>query len=155
MQPRLERLEPLLGNPLFESILWGHEYDLSRLDAGLRSRIETGHFKRLVFYGMGCSSVVSDIMKGFFKVEGIPLQVEVINDYDMEWFVNKDVMQDDRTLTIIVCYSGWSVEPCLFYDRMKELTGNKNLIVLSGGGKIADMCKSDNSSLIQYKLRHA
>jgi glucose/mannose-6-phosphate isomerase len=36
MQPRLERLQPMLGNPLFESILWGHEYDLSRLNTDLR-----------------------------------------------------------------------------------------------------------------------
>ena len=29
MQPRLERLSHLIGTPLFESIMWGHEYDLS------------------------------------------------------------------------------------------------------------------------------
>ena len=73
MQPRLERLQPMLGNPLFESILWGHEYDLSGLNNDLRERIESGQFKRLVFYGMGCSSVVSDIVKGFFLNQKIPL----------------------------------------------------------------------------------
>ncbi len=155
MQPRLERLEPMLGNPLFESLLWGHEYDLSGLDESLRERIASGQFKRIVFYGMGCSSVVSDIVKGFFLSERIPVQVQVINDYDLEWFVDQEVMKDPSTLTIIVCYSGWSVEPCLFYDTMREMTGNQNLIVLTGGGKIAGLCREHGSSLIQYKLRHA
>ncbi len=155
MQPRLERLEPMLGNPLFESLLWGHEYDLSGLDESLRERIASGQFKRIVFYGMGCSSVVSDIVKGFFLSERIPVQVQVVNDYDLEWFVDREVMKDPSTLTIIVCYSGWSVEPCLFYDTMREMTGNQNLIVLTGGGKIAGLCREHGSSLIQYKLRHA
>ncbi|GLV78362.1 hypothetical protein Shyhy02_63620 [Streptomyces hygroscopicus subsp. hygroscopicus] len=155
VQPRLERLEPMLGNPLFESLLWGHEYDLSGLDESLRERIASGQFKRIVFYGMGCSSVVSDIVKGFFLSERIPVQVQVINDYDLEWFVDREVMKDPSTLTIIVCYSGWSVEPCLFYDTMREMTGNQNLIVLTGGGKIAGLCREHGSSLVQYKLRHA
>ncbi|PCD32667.1 hypothetical protein AU210_008913 [Fusarium oxysporum f. sp. radicis-cucumerinum] len=155
MQPRLERLQPMLGNPLFESILWGHEYDLSRLNTDLRQRIESGQFKRLVFYGMGCSSVVSDIVKGFFLNEKIPLHVQVINDYDLDWFVDRNVMKDPTTLAIIVCYSGWSVEPCLFFETMREMTGNKNLIVLSGGGKIAHLCEEHNTSTILYKLRHA
>jgi glucose/mannose-6-phosphate isomerase len=155
MQPRLQRLEEMLGNPLFESVLWGHEYDLDGLDSDLRARIESGRFKRIVFYGMGCSSVVSDIVKGFFLSEGIPIQVQVVNDYETDWFVDREVLRDDTTLTIIVCYSGWSVEPCLFYDQMRELTGNRNLIVLSGGGKIANLCREHGSSLIQYKLRHA
>jgi glucose/mannose-6-phosphate isomerase len=155
MQGRLERLEGMLGDPLFESILWGHEYDLGGLDDGLRKRIESGQFKRIVFYGMGCSSVVSDIVKGFFLTEDIPIRVDVVNDYDLEWFVDPDVLKDDTTLTVIVCYSGWSVEPCLFFDRMREMTGNRNLVVLSGGGKIASLCEEHNTSLIQYKLRHA
>lgn len=155
MQPRLERLEPMLGDPLFESILWGHEYDLNGLDNGLRTRIESKQFKRIVFYGMGCSSVVSDIVKGFFLTERIPIHVQVINDYDLDWFIDRNTMKDDSTLTIIVCYSGWSVEPCLFFETMREMTGNKNLIVLSGGGKIASLCKEHGTSLIQYKLRHA
>lgn len=155
VQGRLERLTEMLGDPLFESILWGREYDMSALDEGLRQKIRQGQFNRIVFYGMGCSSVVSDIVKGFFLEEGIPIRVDVINDYDLDWFIDPAVMNDDRTLTIIVCYSGWSVEPCLFFDKMRELTGNRNLIVLSGGGKIASLAREHGTSLIQYRLRHA
>lgn len=155
MQPRLARLEEMLGDPLFESILWGHEYDLSRLDPELRHRIESGAFRKIVFYGMGCSSVVSDIVKGFFLSEDIPIEVQVINDYDLEWFTSRQVMNDENTLTIIVCYSGWSVEPCLFFETMRNWTDNRNLIVLTGGGRIAGLCAEHGTSLIQYKMRHA
>lgn len=155
MQGRLERLSPMLGDTLFDSILAGHEYDMSLLNEGLRERIASGRFNRIVFYGMGCSSVVSDIVKGFFLKEGIPIHVDVVNDYDFEWFVNPRNLADERTLTIIVCYSGWSVEPCLFYEKMRRLTGNKNLVVLSGGGKIASLCQEQGTSLILYKLRYA
>jgi glucose/mannose-6-phosphate isomerase len=120
MQPRLHRLEKLIGTPLFESILWGHEYDLSGLNNDLRSRIETQQFRRIVFYGMGCSSVVSDIVKGFFKNQGIPVHVDVINDYDVSWFMDEQALRDEKTLTIIVCYSGWSREPIMFYQKMKS-----------------------------------
>jgi glucose/mannose-6-phosphate isomerase len=155
MQPRLARLQELLGDPLFESLLWGHEYDLSGLDPDLASRISAGQFSRIVFYGMGCSSVVSDIVKGFFLHERTPIRVEVVNDYDYQWFIDPDVLRDDATLAIIVCYSGWSVEPCLFHDRLAELTGNRNTLVLSGGGRIAEVCREHGTSLVQYKLRQA
>lgn len=155
MQPRLERLSMVIGTPLFESLLWGHEYSLDFLNEDLQKRVESGQFNRLVFYGMGCSSVVSDVVKGFFKSEKVPIHVDVINDYDLSWFVDENILKSDQTLTIIVCYSGWSREPILFYEKMMTLTKNKNLIVLSGGGKIADICKEDGSSLILYKLRHA
>jgi glucose/mannose-6-phosphate isomerase len=104
----------MLGDPLFESRLWGHEYDLGAMDDGLRTRNKSQQFKRIVCYGMGCSSVVSDIVKGFFLNEGIPIHVQVINDYDLDWFIDREAIKDDSTL-IIVCYSGRSVEPCLFF----------------------------------------
>lgn len=155
MQPRILRLQNLLGHGLFDSILWGSEYDLKGMDPSLQARIQAKHFDRIVFYGMGCSSVVSDVVKGFFKTEKIPLHVDVVNDYEVEWFIDEEVLKNDKTLVIIVCYSGWSVEPCLFYDRMNALTGCKNLMVLSAGGKIAQMCERDSTSVVLYKMRHA
>jgi glucose/mannose-6-phosphate isomerase len=155
MQPRLTRLAPLLGEPLFDSILWGHEYSLEHLQPSLESELRHGRFRRIVFYGMGCSSVVSDVMKGFLRAEGLPYQVDVINDYHSEWFIDDSVLQDPGTLIIIVCYSGWSVEPCLFFDRVGALGAHHRLMVLSGGGKIAAMCRESHVSLVQYRLRHA
>ncbi|MXW85786.1 MAG: hypothetical protein F4Z55_07685 [Boseongicola sp. SB0667_bin_21] len=155
MQPRVARLSEFLGAPLFESTLWGHEYKLDALDPDLRQRIERQSFRKFVFYGMGCSSVVSDIVKGFFLETGVGIDVEVVNDYDTEWFVPDQTLAAEDTLVFIVCYSGWSVEPCLFYEKMKTLNGAKNLIVLTGGGKISKLAKDDGNSVIEYQLRHA
>ena len=131
MQDRVSRLESLLGENLFDSVLWGHEYDMSMFNEELKIKISSGAFRRIVFYGMGCSSVVSDVMKGFFKSEKIPIKVDVVNDYDTEWFIDDSVLQSDGTLSVIVCYSGWSVEPCLFYDKMMRINKCRNLMVLS------------------------
>jgi len=155
MQPRVERLSRIMGAPIFESTLWGHQYTLDNLDKKLAAQIRAGHFDKFVFYGMGCSSVVSDIVKGFFITHHVPIDVEVVNDYDAEWFVTDADLTRKNTLVFIVCYSGWSVEPCLFYERMKRLNGARNLVVLSGGGRIAHMAKADGNSVIEYKLKHA
>lgn len=155
LQPRVARLAKIIGSPIFESTLWGHQYSLDHLDKRLAERIRAGEFSKFIFYGMGCSSVVSDIVKGFFLTHGVGIDVEVVNDYDTEWFVpDRDLVAPD-TLVFIVCYSGWSVEPCLFYERMKRLNGARNLIVLSGGGRIAKLAKDDGNSVIEYKLHHA
>lgn len=144
-----------MGAPIFESTLWGHEYTLDNLNEGLAAKIRAGNFKKFIFYGMGCSSVVSDIVKGFFITHHVDIDVDVVNDYDTEWFVrDKDLSKED-TLVFIVCYSGWSVEPCLFYERMKRLNGARNLVVLSGGGRIAKMAREDGNSVIEYRLKSA
>jgi len=155
MQPRVARLAGIIGNPIFESTLWGHQYSLEHLDKKLAARIRAKEFSKFIFYGMGCSSVVSDIVKGFFLTHGVGIDVEVVNDYDAEWFVADQDLVSKNTLVFIVCYSGWSVEPCLFYDRMKKLNGARNLVVLSGGGRIAKLAKDDGNSVIEYKLNHA
>ena len=155
MQPRVERLSKIIGDPIFESTLWGHEYTLDNLNKKLADQVKSGHFDKFIFYGMGCSSVVSDLVKGFFITHQILIDVEVVNDYDTEWFVTDKDLSRDKTLVFIVCYSGWSVEPCLFYERMKGLTGARNLIVLSGGGRIAKIAKEEGNSVIEYKMQHA
>jgi len=155
MQPRVQRLSKIMGAPIFESTLWGHEYTLDNLNKELAAQIRAGHFDKFVFYGMGCSSVVSDIVKGFFITHHVPIDVEVVNDYDTEWFVADADLTGNKTLVFIVCYSGWSVEPCLFYERMKRLNGARNLIVLSGGGRIAQLAKEDGNSVIEYRLKQA
>lgn len=155
VQPRVARLNKIMGAPIFESTLWGHEYTLDHLNEDLAAKIKAGSFRKFIFYGMGCSSVVSDIVKGFFITHHVDIDVDVVNDYDTEWFVrDKDLSKED-TLVFIVCYSGWSVEPCLFYERMKRLNGARNLVVLSGGGRIAKMAKEDGNSVIEYKLKNA
>lgn len=154
-QPRLTRLAPLLGPQLFDSILWGHEYDASRVPPQFKAWTASGSIRRVVFYGMGCSSVVSDAMKGYLRSEGLPYRVEVVNDYESEWFLDEEAFADPSTLVLIVCYSGWSVEPCLFLQRLVSKGAARRTLVLSGGGKIAADCEAAGVALVRYRLRHA
>jgi len=155
MQPRLARLAPLLGEPLFDSILWGHEYDIAGVPEGFRAWTSSGAVRRIVFYGMGCSSVVSDVMKGYIRSEGLPYAVDVVNDYESEWFIDDSVLADPATLVVIVCYSGWSAEPCMFLERLAAKGVAARTLVLSGGGRIAALCRESAVALVQYRLRHA
>ena len=52
------------------------------MSPSILQKIKKGEYKNIVFYGMGCSSVVSDVMKGFLKDQGIEMDVHVVNDYE-------------------------------------------------------------------------
>ena len=92
MHPRIKRLSKFLSALFFDSTLCGHKYKLDTLNEELRDKITKGVFRKFVFYGMGCSSVVSDIVKGFFLTNDVDIEVEVVNDYDAEWFVSDRVL---------------------------------------------------------------
>lgn len=152
MQPRLQRYKQFIDAQFIDSLLWNKDYSLNGLGAELRSRIETGQFKKIIFTGMGCSAIVSDVIKGFFASRQIPIYVDVINDYDVDLLVDKEVLKDEETLTIISSYSGHSQEPINFYQNIKELT--QNIIFLTSGGKLAEIAKQDRISIIHWKLRN-
>ncbi len=152
MQPRLQRYKQFIDTQFIESLLWDKDYSLEGLSEDLRAKIEDGQFRKIIFTGMGCSAIVSDVIKGFFASQQIPIYVEVINDYDVDLLVDKEVLKDESTLTIISSYSGHSQEPINFYQNVKSLT--KNIIFLTSGGKLADIARQDNVSIIYWKLRN-
>jgi glucose/mannose-6-phosphate isomerase len=92
------------------------------------------------------------VIKGFFVSHEIPIYVDVINDYDVDLLVDKEVLKDGKTLTIISSYSGYSQEPINFYQNIKGLT--QNIIFLTSGGKLAEIAKQDGVSIIHWKLRN-
>src|SRR5436190_22972158 len=47
--------------------------------------------KRLVFTGMGCSAIVSYMVKGFFASHGEDLEIEILNDYDPTYDIAKSI----------------------------------------------------------------
>ena len=151
MQPRLQRYKQFIQSGFADSLLWNKDYSLVGVDKELISRIKKGQFSRIIFTGMGCSAIVSDVVKGFFASQKIPIYIEVINDYDVDFLLDKEVLQDKKTLVIISSYSGFSQEPIHFYDRIKNLT--KNIIFLTSGGKLAEIAKKDTVSIIYWKLR--
>jgi len=149
MQPRLKRYRQFIEKEFIPRLTRNKEYFLN-LTKMLENKIKTKQFSRILFTGMGCSAIVSDIVKGFFADQKIPIYVEVINDYEIDFLVNKEILQDGKTLVIISSYSGFSQEPINAYEKIKEYT--KDIIFLTSGGKLGQIAKKENISLIYWKI---
>jgi glucose/mannose-6-phosphate isomerase len=149
MQPRLKRYKQFIEKEFISGLTRNKEYSLN-LKKELEDKIRNNQFSRILFTGMGCSAIVSDIIKGFFADPKIPIHVEVINDYEIDFLVNKEILQDRKTLVIISSYSGFSQEPINAYEQIKEYT--KDIIFLTSGGKLEKIAKKENVSLIYWKI---
>jgi glucose/mannose-6-phosphate isomerase len=149
MQPRLKRYKQFIEKEFISRLTRNKEYSLN-LKKELEDKIRNNQFSRILFTGMGCSAIVSDIIKGFFADQKIPIHVEVINDYEIDFLVNKEILQDGKTLVIISSYSGFSQEPINAYEKIKEYT--KDIIFLTSGGKLEQIAKKENVSLIYWKI---
>jgi len=149
MQPRLKRYKQFIEKEFISRLTRNKEYSLA-LKKELEDKIRSKQFSKILFTGMGCSAIVSDIIKGFFADQKIPIHVEVINDYEIDFLVNKEILQDGKTLVIISSYSGFSQEPINAYEKIKEYT--KDIIFLTSGGKLEQIAKKENVSLIYWKI---
>jgi glucose/mannose-6-phosphate isomerase len=149
MQPRLKRYKQFIEKEFIPRLTRNDEYSLN-LNKILENKIRNKQFSRILFTGMGCSAIVSDIVKGFFADQKIPIYVEVINDYEIDFLVSKEILQDGKTLVIISSYSGFSQEPINAYYKIKEYT--KDIIFLTSGGKLEQIAKKENVSLIYWEI---
>lgn len=152
MQPRIKRYKNFIEEQFIDSLLWNRDYSMDHLSEKLRNKISKGQFKKIIFTGMGCSAIVSDVIKGFFADQQISIYIDVINDYDFDVLVDKNDLMDEKTLVIISSYSGHSQEPIHFYQRVKTLT--QNIAFLTSGGQLAEIGRQDDISVIYWKLRN-
>lgn len=152
MQPRLKEYKQFIEKKYIDSLTKNKDYSLDGLKTELKQKIKLGHFRRIVFTGMGCSVIVAEIIKGFFIDQKIPISVEVVNDYELDYLIDREILKDDKTLFIISSYSGYSQEPVKFYEKIKKLT--KNIIFLTSGGKLKKIAESENVSIIYWQLRN-
>lgn len=150
-QPRLNRYKQFIETQFIDSLLWNKDYSLRDLNHELKEKISQGYFKRIIFTGMGCSAIVSDVIKGFIADQQMSIFVDVINDYDIDVLIDQEVLKDNTTLVIVSSYSGHSQEPIHFYNNIKNLTNN--IIFLTSGGQLSQIAKNDNVSIIYWELR--
>ena len=127
------------------------EYSLDGLTSDLRRRFEQGQFRRIVFTGMGCSAIVSDIVRGYFTEIDSPIEVQVVNDYDFRFLAPRSVLEDDGTLFIISSYSGHSQEPIRAFDALQEV--RERVLLLTSGGQLAERGKQSGASIAYWRLR--
>ncbi len=150
MQPRLKRYKQFIETQYVQGLLRHDEYSLEKLDKKIQKKISSGKYERILFTGMGCSAIVSDIFKGFFAVQNIPIYVEVINDYDIDFLLNVAELKKGKTLVIISSYSGYSQEPINAYHKIKK--HSDDIVFLTTGGKLEKIAQKENVSLIYWRI---
>lgn len=151
MQPRLARYRQFIEEQFLSSLTWNTDYSLERLSDRIRDAAKRGMYRKILFTGMGCSAIVSDVVKGFLAAEHSNLYIEVINDYDINYLFDVESLKNDDTLVVISSYSGHSQEPIMAYEKIKAYTDN--IIFLTTGGKLQEIADKDDVSLMYWRLR--
>ncbi|MFD7449612.1 SIS domain-containing protein [Kitasatospora sp. NPDC059827] len=153
MDQRLARYEEFMKSEFFAGLLKPTEYSIEDLTPALTERITEGSFRRIVFVGMGCSAIVSDVLRGYFNEIGSPIDVFVLNDYEVKFLLPPSALEGDNTLFVVSSYSGNSDEPLLALD---ELTGREDqTLILTSGSQLAEAGKNRGISIAHWRLAEA
>ncbi|MFC9876230.1 SIS domain-containing protein [Nocardia salmonicida] len=147
---RLDRYEEFLKNGYLAGLTHGNEYDDSELSQDLVDRCRSGVFTRIVFTGMGCSAIVSEVIRGYFIAAQIPIDVIVVNGYEFDHILAPSVLTDPATLIIISSYSGHSQEPLIAFERL--LRFRDRIVLLTSGGALAEAGKRAGASILYWRL---
>lgn len=150
MRSRLERYQEFLEQEYRSGFTKSEEYEVSDISPDLVQRMRDGRFTRIVFSGMGCSAIVSDVIRVFFNSIRSDLEVHVFNDYDFEYLVPRSVIEDDRTLIILSSYSGYSNEPVRAFHALKAM--HDRVLLLTSGGKLGELGQEHGVSIARWTL---
>ncbi|RLV08767.1 hypothetical protein CTZ27_08395 [Streptomyces griseocarneus] len=150
MQSRIDRYEEFLTTQYRGGFSKPEEYSISEITPSLRDRMKNGYFKRVVFTGMGCSAIVSDVVRAFFTSVDTELEFHVFNDYDFRYLVPESLIEDERTLVVLSSYSGHSTEPLHVFHRLAH--AHDRVLLLTSGGKLADLGQRHGVSIARWQL---
>ncbi len=149
---RLHRYHDFIDTEFANGLTRPGEYSLEDLKPELAQRIRDGRFRSIVFTGMGCSAIVSDVIRGFLVDQGIPLDVFVLNDYDPTYLLPAGVLGDETTLVIISSYSGHSREPLIALESLSAI--RDRIVLLTSGGPLGEQGRELGVSAIYWRLDH-
>lgn len=150
MFARLDRYAVFLEKRYRVDFLKSGEYSVAEVTPELRRLIENGCFRRIVFSGMGCSAIVSDVIGTFLNVSGANVEVLVFNDYDFPYLVPRSVADDEGTLFIISSYSGHSEEPVRVFHTLADRY--HRTLLLTSGGRLAELGRQAGVSVARWEL---
>ncbi|MFY1623825.1 SIS domain-containing protein [Micromonospora sp. WMMD735] len=150
MLSRLDRYEAFLKSRYRADFRKADEYSIEEIDPELRKRMAGGQFTRIVFSGMGCSAIVSDVIGTYLNASGAAVEVHVFNDYDFPYLVPRSVVDDEGTLFIISSYSGHSEEPIQVF---RSLAGRYHrTLLLTSGGRLTELGREAGVSIARWTL---
>jgi glucose/mannose-6-phosphate isomerase len=145
----MQRYEDFINGEYISGLLGGHEYSLEAVTPALRRRIGEG-IDRIVFTGMGCSAIVSDVVRGYLLWAGADVEVHVVNDYDLVALIPSRWMADPRTLFVISSYSGHSAEPIKAFNLLAPV--RDRVLLLTSGGRLGELGQSTGTSVAYWRL---
>ena len=149
MNSRIERYEAFLEEEYIEGLLKSHEYSLVGVTSSFREWAKGG-VRRILFTGMGCSAIVSDLVRGYLIQQSAGLDIFVINDYDFFSLVPEQVIFDEGTLIVVSSYSGHSREPLLAAKRLQRV--RDRMLFLTSGGPLASYGEATATSVARWEL---
>lgn len=150
LESRLVRYEDFISTEFLPGLVKGHEYSVEDVDDELVKKLRDGRFTRIVFTGMGCSAIVSDVIRGYLIEHSVPLEVHVVNDYDFQFLIPDSVIEDESTLIVISSYSGHSQEPILALERLLPI--RDRVLLLTSGGRLGEVGQEDGVSTMHWRL---
>jgi len=146
----LDRYADFIQSEFLAGLHKGAEYSVEAVGENLLSRLRNGSYRRLVFTGMGCSAIVSDVIRGYLQAVGSDLDVYVVNDYDFSGQLPRGVLEDERTLIVVSSYSGHSQEPLLATRRLLPM--KDRTLLLTSGGTLAKLGREEGISILYWRL---
>lgn len=99
-----------------------------------------GNFEEIAVIGMGGSGIVGDFLQTL-SIRECPIPVYVIKSHLVPAFV------DDRSLAIVVSYSGETLETLLAFKKVIERKAH--VVTVSSGGKLREIAKRHGIHHIQ------
>lgn len=87
LDTRLDRYANFIENGYLPGLLKFDEYSLEGVSEDLQRQFADGKVRRIVFTGMGCSAIVSDVIRGLFAELGTGPEIYVANDYDFTFLL--------------------------------------------------------------------
>jgi glucose/mannose-6-phosphate isomerase len=149
MNSRLSRYKSFITHQYIDGLLKGDEYSLAGITPGLQGTLDR-RVDRIVFTGMGCSAIVSDVFRGAMKSMEAELEVLVVNDYDLGAVLPPAVLEDRRTLFVISSYSGHSTEPIMAFEQLRAQ--RDQVLLLTSGGRLAELGRETGTSIAYWQL---
>jgi glucose/mannose-6-phosphate isomerase len=146
---KLERYNKYRQEEFASSLTRYTEYELNSKAQNLYANGQRP--KQIVFTGMGCSAIVSYMIKGFLASRGEDLEIDILNDYDPTYGISKSVLNNRDTLVIVSSYSGHSEEPIKAYQE--HFKGCRaNILFLTSGGRLAAIGETENLPIAYWRL---
>ncbi|PIT88286.1 MAG: hypothetical protein COU29_03400 [Candidatus Magasanikbacteria bacterium CG10_big_fil_rev_8_21_14_0_10_36_32] len=106
--------------------------EVAQAAAELNLPTDYKNIQRVVFLGMGGSTLGAHIIKYLFREEMLVI-LDIVNDYHIPAYV------DDKTLVVVSSYSGGTEEPLA---AMEEAMSKKaKLVIITAGGKLAEQSR--------------